>query len=470
MPSSTSAPALLLCLLFATPALAHDHSDESQTPAPVPRAAEGTDDAKNGAADPPHPITVGQPAQQPALAGADEKIGELKRQLDILAAEVEKLRSGEPETVELTPERRRSLGLAPSAAATYRRKTEGVSLAGYGEMLLENFADENQAAVSGNPASRIDFLRAILYAGYRFSDKFLFNSEIEVEHADEISVEFAYVDYMVTPNLTLRGGMMLLPLGLTNEFHEPTVYIGAKRPETERRILPSTWRENGGGVLGSFGKVNFRAYIVNGMKASGFTSAGVRGGRQGGGEALAANWAFTGRVDATLVPGVFGGIGVYRGGSGQNEVRSASGSFVDVGTTIAEVHGQAQARGFDLRALYARASVDDAPALNAALRTAINAPVAERMTGGYVQAGYNVLSQRDTRLSVMPFVRYEQVDTQDRVPAGYRRDLSRDGRLKTLGVEVKPLPNVVLKADYQWITNEARSGRNQFNVNLGYAF
>jgi hypothetical protein len=50
------------------------------------------------------------------------------------------------------------------------------------------------------------------------------------------------------------------------------------------------------------------------------------------------------------------------------------------------------------------------------------------------------------------------------------RDLSRDGEFKTLGLELKPIPNIVFKADYQWITNAARSGRNQFNLNLGYAF
>ncbi len=468
MSSFSSAAALLLCLLLAPPALAEQSDDTVATPQSPARSADAPPEGNRGATTPPAAPVDRQ--AQPAQTGTQPTVEELKRQLDILAAEVEKLRSGEADTLELTPERRRALGLAPSAAATYRRKTEGVSLAGYGEMLLQNFDGQNQAGVSSNPATRIDFLRAILYAGYRFSDQFLFNSEIEVEHADEVGVEFAYVDYLATPHLTFRGGMMLIPLGLTNEFHEPTVFIGATRPETERRILPSTWRENGGGVLGSFGTINFRAYVVNGMKASGFSAAGVRGGRQGGGEALAANWAFAGRADATPIPGVFGGVGVYRGGSGQNEIRSSTGSFVDVGTTIAELHGQAQLRGFDVRALYARASLDDAATLNAALRTPLNAPVADRMRGGYLQAGYNVLSQRDTLVSVLPFVRFEHVDTQDRVPAGYQRDLSRDGNFKTLGLEVKPIASVVIKADYQWITNAARTGRNQFNVNLGYAF
>ena len=404
--------------------------------------------------------------QTPANAS---EVEELRRRVDILAAEVEQLRSGEPETIALSDERRRALGLAPSAAATYRRASAGVSLAGYGEMLLENFAGENESGGGDSPTTRLDFLRAVIYTGYRFNDRFLFNAEIEFEHVHEVGVEFAYLDYKVNENFSLRGGLLLQPLGLVNEFHEPNVFIGARRPETERRILPSTWHENGGGVLGSFGRVNFRAYVVNGLSASGFTSGGIRDGRQDGAEAHAADVAFSGRLDFTPEPGISGGVGLYTGGSGQDAV-VVEGQSLHVNTTIAEIHGLAQLRGFDVRGLYARAAVDDAGPLSVSLDLPLNAPVAERMHGGYVQAGYNILARRQTLVSVMPYVRFEHVDTQNQVPVGFTRDVAQDGNFRTLGVEVKPIPNIVVKTDYQWVTNGAGTGRNQFNVNLGYAF
>jgi cell division protein FtsB len=409
------------------------------------------------------------PAADAAEPQQSADVEELRRRVDVLAAELEKLRSGETPQVELSDERRRALGLAPSAAATYRRATEGVSFAGYGEMLLENFNSENEAGAGGAPTTRLDFLRAVLYTGYRFTDKFLFNSEIEVEHGNEIFVEFAYIDYLANPHLTLRGGLLLLPLGLVNEFHEPNVFLGAKRSETEQRIIPSTLRENGAGILGSAGMFNYRAYVTNGFNGAGFTSAGLRGGRQRGVQARAANVALSGRLDVTPIPGIFGGIGVYTGGAGQEQV-VLNGERLDVDTTILEVHGQGQIRGFDARALFAQATVDDAGLVSRALRLAATAPIAERMEGGYFQLGYNVLSQFNTTLAITPYGRFEQVDTQDEVPAGFTRDLSRDGAFKTFGVEVKPIPNVVVKTEYQWITNEANTGRNQFNVNLGYAF
>ena len=398
-----------------------------------------------------------------------EQVEELRRQLAVLAAEVEKLRSGEPEQRELSDERRRALGLAPSAAATYRRATSGVSFAGYGEMLLENFNRENEAGAGGAPTTRLDFLRAVLYAGYRFNDKFLFNSEIEVEHGNEIYLEFAYVDYLATDNLTLRGGLLLLPIGLVNEFHEPNVFLGAKRPETEQRIIPSTLRENGAGLLASFGMVNVRAYLTNGLNGAAFTSAGLRGGRQRGIAARAANLAFTGRVDITPIPGVFAGVSLYNGGSGQEQV-VFNGERLDLGTRIAEVHAQAQMRGFDVRGLFAHATLEEAREASLGLRLATGTPIAEAMQGGYVQVGYNVLSQFPTEVALTPYVRREHVDTQHRVPAGFSRDLSRDGKFTTLGLDLKPIQNVVVKAEYQWITNAANTGRNQVNVNLGYSF
>ena len=144
---------------------------------------------------------------------------ELQRQLDILAAELEKMRSAE-QVVEITQEDAAKQGLGLSAASVYS-KEEGLSFAGYGEMVYQNYADSKEDGTALDKTSKMDFLRAILYAGYRFNDKFLFNSEIEFEHGStskggSASVEFAYLDYIAHENLTLRGGMLLVPMGLSN--------------------------------------------------------------------------------------------------------------------------------------------------------------------------------------------------------------------------------------------------------------
>ena len=431
-----------------------------------PNAADGAEPGEPSpgvaAAEPATP-EEGETEQAEADGEPDDPIdvAELERRVEILAEELERLRSGEPER-EVTIDQARALGLAPSAAATYEIDS-GVSIAGYGEALYENYASDK--------TDQFDFLRAIIYTGYRFNDRFLFNSEIEVEHAKEIFVEFAYVDFLATQNIGLRAGMLLIPMGLVNEFHEPTVFIGAERPVTERSIIPSTWRENGGGIYGAYERVAFRLYTVNGMNGSAFSSSGVRGGRQKGGKAKANDFAVTGRLDFTPTPGMFFGVSFYTGGSGQGDIVVDDRNY-GVRTSIFDVHAQVQARGFDVRALFAQAMLDDTVQLNEVLGLSGSSGVAEKMQGGYLQVGYDLLSQVASTgdVAFTPYIRYEKVDTHAALAAGFTRNPSKNNTYTTFGLELKPTPGIVFKVDHMWVNNSVDSGVNQFNVNIGYAF
>ena len=46
--------------------------------------------------------------------------------------------------------------------------------------------------------------------------------------------------------LGFRAGLLLLPTGIINELHEPTLFHGVYRPQTENLLL----RENGVGIFG----------------------------------------------------------------------------------------------------------------------------------------------------------------------------------------------------------------------------
>lgn len=377
---------------------------------------------------------------------------EVERKIDVLAAEIEKLRLGE-----VVPKAEGSEhGFGPAASKVYRTE-HGVTLGGYGEALYRNYADAEKD-------DTFDFLRAILYVGYKFSDKFVLNTEIEVEHADEIYVEFAYVDYLWRPELGFRGGMLLIPMGLINELHEPTVFLGALRPETEQRILPTTWRENGVGVFGDLGPVTYRAYLLNGLKGSGFTGAGFRGGRQKGAEAIANDFAGVARVDYTGVPGLLVGGSVYYGGSGQQ-------LDVDVPTLIYEAHLDYKWRGLEVRGLYARSSLDNVADLNTELELEGNASVGEAMQGWYGQVGFDVLSLvPNSTLRLVPFVRYEDIDTQLSVPGGFASNPSNDNQILTVGANFYPIDEIVVKAEYQNRSVRDGDGAASYNVLLGYIF
>jgi hypothetical protein len=396
-----------------------------------------------------------QEAEAPAVPEDAQQTtapAELERRIDVLAEELERLRLGDvvPEATE------GRYGLGPAASKVYRAG-HGVSLGGYGEMLYRNFMDPEKNDV-------FDFLRAILYVGYKFNDKWVLNTEIEIEHADEVYLEFGYIDYLWRDEMGFRAGLLLAPMGLVNELHEPTVFLGALRPDTEQRLLPSTWRENGAGIFGEVGPVSYRAYVMNGLKGSGFRAAGLRGGRQKGASALSNHFGAVARVDYTGVQGLLVGGSAYYGGSGQELEPS-------VPTFIYEGHVDYKFRGLELRGLFARAHLDQVAALNEAAGLTGAGSVGELLQGWYAQAGFDVLSLLSgAEMALTPFVRWERLDTQRRVPEGFASNPANDTRILTVGASFFPISQVVLKGEYQHRRDRAGGTAEQANVLLGYIF
>lgn len=410
-------------------------------------------------------------AQTPAAA----RLAEIERRIDVLAAQIEALRAGS--AVSMTP-LSPSHGLGPAAAKVYGRD-RGVSIGGYGEALYENFASRRDDGSAAGQDDRLDLLRAVLYFGYKFESGIVFNSEIEYEHATtgegaeekgEVSVEFAYLDFPLGKTWGARAGQILVPMGFLNELHEPPIFLGARRPDVERFIIPTTWREVGAGLYGEHGPIAWRAYVQAGLDASGFSAGGIRDGRQGGSQSKAEDLALTGRVDWTIIPGLLAGASGHAGNAGQG-LEAGSGRSIKARTTLYDVHADWKARGWQARALYARGRITDAAALNGALGLAGAASIGTQQRGWYVEAGYDVLSiGPESDASLIPYLRYERYDAQDEVPEGFARDPALRVRVGTLGLAFKPIPGVVIKADYQDYKNDARTGLDRFNLALGYLF
>ncbi len=381
----------------------------------------------------------------------ERKNAELESKLGAVADAQEGLTLGE-----LVPPVGESIhGLGPSASKIYA-SGEGLSLGGYAEYLYERR--------NGDVPDEADALRTVLYVGYRFDQHWVFNTEIEFEHAgDEVGVEFGYLDYLWREDVNFRMGLVLIPMGFVNELHEPPTFLAAKRPETERRILPSTWRENGVGVFGDAGPVSYRAYVVNGFDAAGYDAAGLRGGRQNGGEALAEDLALVGRVDWTDTPGFLAGGSVYHGDAGQDQA-----GLPGADTSIAELHAEWRAQGLWLRGLVAMAEVDDVAELNAANGLAGSDSIGEEMAGHYVEAGYDLMAlcAPGSSHALTPYARYEAFDTQAEVPTGFSSDPANDVEILTAGLNWRPRSNLVFKVEYQ----DFDQSEDGWNAAMGFSF
>ncbi len=133
-----------------------------------------------------------QPMPEPKVEPAPDKLAEVEAKIDVLAAEIEKLKIGEAAVVaDLGGQARSEQGMGPAASKVYRAE-RGVSIGGYGEALYQNFDAETDDGAPSEETDELALERAVVYVGYKWNDRFLFNSEVEFEDAgEEVSVEFA---------------------------------------------------------------------------------------------------------------------------------------------------------------------------------------------------------------------------------------------------------------------------------------
>jgi hypothetical protein len=348
---------------------------------------------------------------------------------------------------------------------------EHTTVGGYGEVHYTNLSGPGTPGV-------VDLRRFVVYLAHGFNDRLAFRSEVEVEDArvepggaaGELEIEQAFLDGKVANGLTLRAGLVLVPVGIINETHEPPTFNGVDRPGFDQDVIPTTWREIGVGAVGTIpaSGLSYRIYLLNGLRAEGFSAdQGIREGRGEGQDASFANPSFTGRLEWAR-PGLKVGGSFWYGGTTAGDTLLGTGAFA-APVLVLSADARYDLGAFSLRAVAANISVKDAEAINARY----GGDVGSRLAGGYVEAGYNLLTlfapRSPARLNA--FARHERYDQQAAVAAGTTRDLSLDRRLTTFGLVFKPTWNTAFKGDYQLVRNAAGVGQHQvLRFGIGYQF
>ncbi|MFZ5863936.1 MAG: hypothetical protein ACOYXR_13985 [Nitrospirota bacterium] len=346
-----------------------------------------------------------------------------------------------------------------------------LSFHGYGEL---HFNSPEGASVPDDADPAImDLHRMVWGVSYQFNDRISVHTEVDFEHAaGEIELEFAYVDFLITPAFNVRAGSMLMPVGPLNEFHEPPLFYSVERPYVQRTIIPTSWQEGGVGLFGSVpAGLKYRVYLVSGLNAEDFTASnGIRGGRGHVNEQPSDSLAVVGRLEYVGLPGVDLGLSVYQGGA--NTTNNAA--LGDAGVGILEADARLRVAGLDLRGVLASINVDGADQIStylAGLPTP-GAPVGEEMLGWYLEAAYDVLKvlAPNTDQSVVAFLRYEDFDTQKSMPTGFAKNPAHERQVMTAGLAYFPIPDVAIKADLESWENGADDDGSRFNLGVGYQF
>lgn len=331
---------------------------------------------------------------------------------------------------------------------TYAAKT---AIGGYGELVFyTDFANENV----------VDLQRVVLFFGHNFSNVWRFYSEFEVEHAvassddvGEFEIEQAFIDGVFSKRIALRAGLIIMPMGIINQFHESPSFNGTQRPLVDTLIIPTTWREPGAGIFGEFFEgLTYQLYAVTGFNANGFTAeSAIREGHQEASKAFGGDWGAIARLEYEPRLGMAIGLSAYGATSG-NSITARIGK-VPVG--LFDIDFRFHHRGWSVRAQLAALAVGSTKALNEVLlygsaEQRAAGPVSSFAWGGYAEVGYDLFQfmRIPSDMSLTLFLRAEAADTQASVQDGFRARPEFTRYAAVVGAVYRPLPQLGFKADY----------------------
>lgn len=371
-----------------------------------------------------------------------------------------------------------------NAADELLMKDSKLLLGGYGEVHY-NQPLNGQEFQSG----KLDVHRMVMLLGYNFSERVQFVSEIEFEHVSEVYVEQAFLQYKLNNYLIFRGGLLLVPMGIINEYHEPTTFNGVERPLIDNSLTPTTWREIGLGLAGQLqsASLKYQLYAINGF--NGYDGAarlngkdGLRKGRQKGAESYISAPNFTGKIEYYGIAGLNLGLSGYVGNtqsklydgidkSDDALVRKADSSVV--GLSMLGVDARYNLKGLQLRGQLYYAKLSNSEAYNEFTSGTNGQPndLGSGMLGYYAEAGYDVFRSLKTDKQLIPFVRYEFLNTHHSVASNIVQNAAYEKQAITAGLTLKLAKGAVAKADMQFIrpANESTYAKT-LNVGIGVMF
>jgi len=354
----------------------------------------------------------------------------------------------------------------------------GLHIGGYGQ--IDFNLNDRVGTIHNN--GKLDVHRLVTFFGYNFNEKASFVSEVEFEHVSEVYVEQAFLDYNIKNNLSINAGLMLIPMGIQNLYHEPPTFNGVERTNVDKYIVPTTWREIGISVSGRSieHSINYQAMVVNGFNGyndGGMFSgkSGLRSGRQKGAKSYITYPDFAGRVSYYGHPGLNLGLSGYLGDSESkaydgldlaDESAVASADSTIIGVQMLGVDARYNKEALQLTGQYIIANLSNTDQYNGMT----GKDLGSKLTGYYVEAGYNLLERKSNTEELIAFARYENYNTHAETK-GIAVNDSYNRTEMTFGLGFKVTQGAMFKADYQ-IKSDASSDEEtgQFNLGIGVWF
>ncbi|NNF57673.1 MAG: hypothetical protein HKN04_05470 [Rhodothermaceae bacterium] len=169
---------------------------------------------------------------------------------------------------EVAPDSARTEGFVQEAiyARPYIGRLGSTAVGGYAEANTNYFVEDGITE-----GFSLEMRRFNLFVFSAISERITLTSELEFEHgAEEIALETALIDFTIAPELVLRGGILLPPIGAFNQNHDSPLWEFVDRPLVSTEIIPSTLSEVGVGAHGQLFPspqlgVSYDVYLTNGL-------------------------------------------------------------------------------------------------------------------------------------------------------------------------------------------------------------
>jgi len=366
-----------------------------------------------------------------------------------------------------------------NAAGKMLESDKKLNIGGYGQIDYYQPLD-NEISKNGV----LDVHRLVLLFGYKFNERTNFVTEIEFEHVNEVYVEQAFLNYKINDWLNFRGGLMLIPMGITNEYHEPTTFNGVNRPMVDTKIIPTTWRELGAGFTGSFNEISlkYQAYVVNGFNGYNGNATvngndAFRKARQKGIKSYISSPNFTTKFDYYGIKSLNIGASLYLGNTQStlyngipraDEALVAKADSTVIKMAMTALDAKYTHKGIQMKGQLVYASLNNTEAYNTIAKNKnTNKGIGKAMSGYYIELGYNVFHPTKIEKSeLIPFIRYEKYNTQQKTDAVTIQNDLYDNTLIVTGLGWKITQGAMVKADVEFSKN-ASSDKYAKTLNLG---
>ncbi len=382
-----------------------------------------------------------------------------------------------------------------ASTAGAQQKKDRLTVGGYGEVALSrNFYSDNvyryssASAHKGESHGRFDIPHAVIYLGYDFGKGWSMQTEIEFEHlgtgtevekefeeageweseverGGEVELEQFWIQKSFMPQINVRMGHLVVPVGGLNNRHEPLNFFTVYRPEGEYTVLPSTWHDTGISIWGQAGTWRYEAMLISGLDAMLFSRDNfIKNGAHTPFPFQVSNHpGVAGRIDKSFAFGLDLGLSGYYSDAFNNtfpyeEVNNSYISGATGSTVVGAFDFRYMGKNLIVRGNADYGHISDAKAISkyksakgaASGSPYSDTPIGDEAFSAGIEAGYDIFSLipvKDKEQKFYVFGRYEYYNPYIANNSQGSYPFTEKHRIAA-GINWIPIPNIAVKAEY----------------------